>query len=647
MKRLGFFILMALWVISNTHAQSLNPLKVAQYGHGKVDTPLAWSSDGTVLAMGGTRGVWIYDETDAEPKFLEVGSVTALVYHPDGRLAVSADMETTIYDADLQPMRKLEGHSAIWSPDGLRLGLFTDAAALVLDAETLEVLHRLPLPPLAEIKYRTGHLVFTGSPEIVTIDYQDLLLAGSDSPYYKPNVLLWDLATDITTPLDTYLGLEQSNVSISGVHGIAPDGVTLIGFFWQTLYFIDLKARTLTPVFEDKGSATYTAYSPNGRFLAYSNWKETTVRDLEKGSDLFTIPVGGQASFDPSGQRLAVSRGIYDSQTGEPLWAIDPQPTFSIGADGQTVFENSDTPRLLNALTGEVQAVLENIPAPILNSELSPNGRWLVTLHTDASVLLWDAHTGIQAVILGQALSRARQTPIAGIDFSPDSTQVVIGGVSDPLWDLTTLEQIPLPQDYAPHPYPFTMDNRIFLMGDMGGVYLWEPRSGTLIDIPLTVTSGFFTRLSLDATRIAYPQDQQIIVLDVGTAERLATIAMPSGFVSTYIEGFSADNGSLFYDVQLSNRAPSERHVWDIARGQPIPMGSAPIWFRATSDSLGAVVIDQEIALYPLDAVQSDPPFVSLSLPAEGYVDTLAFSPDGSHLLMGYSDGVVIVWKLE
>ena len=44
-------------------------------------------------------GVWLYDGTGAEPGFLKVSRVAVLAYHPDGRLAISIDMQTTLYDA--------------------------------------------------------------------------------------------------------------------------------------------------------------------------------------------------------------------------------------------------------------------------------------------------------------------------------------------------------------------------------------------------------------------------------------------------------------------------------------------------------------------------------------------------------------------
>lgn len=83
---------------------------------------LAWSPDGTQVAVADADGYAIVDAADGQARTHALRGVVALAYRRDGRLAVATGGEVTLVSSTGRPTRVLAGEGPFqdlaWSPDG-------------------------------------------------------------------------------------------------------------------------------------------------------------------------------------------------------------------------------------------------------------------------------------------------------------------------------------------------------------------------------------------------------------------------------------------------------------------------------------------------------------------------------------------------
>lgn len=214
--------------VTQLHAQtdtdtSHVPPQVMQLGRGTAEA-LGWHSDGHVLAVGGSLGIWLYDENLADlAHFPDTGSVAWLAWSPDGNRLATANWDDIVmmWDVTLDPYaltlsRSWTFHDVsyilrfFWSPDSERLAVITSDGAQVLDVNTGETL--LTIPDL--------EFAFAWHPDGTQI--AGMVDLGED---VGKQVRVWDAATGaiINTYTSTDPYLFWSNIQWS------PDGSVLVG----------------------------------------------------------------------------------------------------------------------------------------------------------------------------------------------------------------------------------------------------------------------------------------------------------------------------------------------------------------------------------------------------------------------------------
>ena len=272
MKTKAFFSLMFLIVSTflclphtvadyEPHTQwSLPEGAIARLGKGTIGE-IAYSPDGTQLAVGSSIGIWIYDVQTGEELDLLTGHsfpAWSVSFSPDGTTLASGSRDTTIrlWNTNTgKTIRTLTGHtsgvdSVSFSPDGTTLASGSgDRTVRLWDVATAT--HKATL---------TGHTGIVGS---VSFSPDGTTLAsGSDDQ----TVRLWDVAT--ATHKATLTGHTADVWSVA----FSPDGTTLAsGSYDGTILLWALgPKKDIVVSFRLENGKKVTLYRENEDTLVYT-----------------------------------------------------------------------------------------------------------------------------------------------------------------------------------------------------------------------------------------------------------------------------------------------------------------------------------------------------------------------------------------
>jgi len=676
-----FLMLLLAFSFSAASAQDsiLEPVEIARYGEGRLDTyqyPSGWSPDGTRLAVRGIWGSWVFDMTnpDAAPEFVSRGTAENLlyaVYAPDGRYAVYHEMRTSVFNADGSLIWEAEGYDPAWSADGTLMALRTQADVFVVDAATGDIRHQRSFADAgAEIVTRD-----------VTFASETTLLFVETTDYLYSDTVVWDLAADTITTMVEFLDMPDLNTMT--LIAVAPDGVTMVFgqntvySFDDILYVLNLETREILEVSGDYTLPTeYGTFSPDGSLFAMRNAYHDTHfwRVSEAGWEYQSgLATGGFASFSPDGRFIALEDGVYQPETNVQVIDFRPVETrFTASPDRERAFDGDRS--LFNIITGETIAALD-ISIPASGVQYSPDGSRLATWHDangSSTLYLWDAHTGsLQAEI-----ARAEESPSSPLNFaplsldqpatfrvnwqltfSPDSSLLYIWNTSAIeadqriVWDVIENHRLPVGRLANARLLAFTRDSQLFMVDDIAWnnhrYYLWDPRSSSPTEILQRTQYGSII-LSADTRLMAYFEDDDIVIFDQAAESQLARAAVPNPEYMTFTTGFefSEDNAQVIYTSHTGESDTGTDYAFHIASGEFVaPPEPTALSFIATSDRYGVVGSGRSMLIYALDAEIGDVPLAEIAS-VVGVPETLFFSPDGTHLVGNYSDGVIIVWQL-
>ena len=418
---------------------------IARLGKGGIEE-VAFSPDGSLLAVASRIGIWLYDAATSRELALLFGhtsEVTSVSFSPDGSTLASGSSDYTVKLWDVatrQNIATLTGHtssviSVSFSPDGSTLASGSRGNTVKL----WDVATRRNTATL------TGHRHWVNS---VSFSPDGSTLASGSSDYA---VKLWDVATrqNIAT-------LEAHTSSVRSV-SFSPDGSTLAsGSSDNTVKLWDVATKSWN-FFTHTGVAGKVSFSPDGNTLASGSWDYAVkLWDVATRRNIATLEAHrhnvASVSFSPEGSTLASgSRDntvkLWDVATRRNIATLEAHTnsvnSVSFSPDGSTLASGGgwgdNTVKLWDVATRRNIATLEAHTSSVTSVSFSPDGSTLASGSSDNTVKLWDVATRRNIATL-----EAHTSIVASVSFSPDGSTLASGSSDHTvkLWDVATRRNI-------------------------------------------------------------------------------------------------------------------------------------------------------------------------------------------------------------
>ena len=566
---------------------------------------LAYSPDGSRIAIASSIGIWLYDTATLEEVDLlteHTEEVTSVVYSPDGSMLASGSEDKTVRVRDVKsgeqkfpPLLHMHAvDSVIFSPNAALLASASTARVQIWDAKTGAKKHTL-----------AGH-----SQAVTSIAFSpdgSALVTGSKDRTMR----MWDAATG------ELLRTISTDVHLVNSLAFSPDGKTIVtgvsgGFgaalcLWDTASGDLLWTRT-----RNFNSASSVEFVPDGERVIAWNTEGITLWDSESGR-LQERLIGPSRSvsgvtFSPDGATIASASGdnilrFWDAESGVLLrslaWMETGSGRVTFSPDGRILAVGSGrTIRLLDTGSGEDVRTLRDQAHEAQNLAFNWD-RSLLASGGIQKVLLWDITTGK----LLRTLSQHHGKNVLSLAFSPVGRTLAAGiGRDILLWDTDSGELL---RTLSGHEYRvanlvFSRDGSLIVSNGRKEILLWEFKTGrklkTLIGFENNEVKG--VAFSGDSKTLYCATSKELRHWDIDTGEyRGITIWQKSGAAGA---AFSPDGGLL---ARWNRR---EIELWNVARG----------------DTLETLAVDSSKIRYA------------------------AFSSDGRTLAAAGSTGSVLLWDI-
>ena len=651
-------ILLSLFPL-NTFAQDYTQWSLPEgakmrFGKGRLSGSIAYSPDGTRLAVASGIGIWLYDTATYQEVALLSGhafAVYSVAFSPDGQTIASGNSDGTVrlWDAHTGEYKQsLTGHTSLvysvaFSPDGQTIASASyDYTVRLWDAHTGE--HKQSL---------TGHtsLVFS-----VAFSPNGQTIASASKDY---TVRLWDAHTGAhKQTLTGHTGRAES-VAFS------PDGQTIASASGDKVQLWDAHTGEHKQSLTGQGRVYSVAFSPDGQTIASGNYEDyrgqVWLWDARTGEHKRTLTghttMVYSVAFSPDGQTIASASGDHTvrlwTRTGEHKQTLkghtDDIYNVVFSPDGRTIASIEDIPgvaswngpvRLWDTRTGEHKQLQnghsvvfspdgqtiavaswngpvrlwdtrtgehkQTLTGPIYSIAFSPDGHTIASASRDGTVRLWDAHTGEYK----QSLT-GHMDGVESVAFSPDGHTIASASRDGTvrLWDAHTGEykqtltgHTEWVESVAFSPDGHTIASTSFASGSWRDeVRLWDAHTGenkqTLKGYTERVES---VALSPDGHTIASAsRDGAVWLWDVRTGEHKQTLTGHTEWVESV--AFSPDGHTI------------ASASWD---------GTVRLWDTHTGE------LKQSLTGHT------------------GRVYSVAFSPDGHTIASASGDGTILLWDI-
>jgi len=375
----------------------------------------------------------------------------------------------------------------------------------------------------------------------------------------------------------------------------------------------------LEPLAVPLGDPERLCFSPDGARLAYTVGWTVVVAGTAKG-DVEHLLVGHRGpvtalAFDPSGQVLATG----GADTVIRLWSV---------ADG--------------SLTGELPGIGEGVSALAYAPAGSADAVLLASGGAEGTVVVWDTEAREQT-----DARQVSETPIVGLVFSGDGATVatisedeVVG-----LWSVPALDELGAFAGEGTTDgvaVAFTPDgtNAIVAAGD-GTAVVWDLVEGEELRVVGTdVDDATTLALNADGTELAMRHDEDLTVSVWALTTDIASASLVGHADQVTVAAF-APNRAVLATAALDHAL----RLWDLdAASQDVTLTSTVTAQTGLAFGAGVLATAAGGEIWVWDPGSRARTF---RLDARtNQVTALAFGPDGTTLITGSEDGVVLLCDL-
>lgn len=598
-------------------------------GKGAI-SKIAYSPDGTRLAVGSSIGVWIYDiEKGKALDLFPMYGVSCLAFSPNGKTLVVGSRRHNLVLWDMTTGESLRTFINIYHSDVFSVAFSPDG---------------------------------------------ENVISGHDNGF----ICLWETATGKGSSYLYNIWGEEGSVRvpdhIGEIRGLAfsSDGKTFACLckgendtvhLWETATGQYIQRLFLTG--GEENSIESIAYSPDGRTVAIGLGTggiillDTTTGALSQNLGHGMRRVLGLA-FSPDGGLLGScdideTVHLWDIKTGKLLRTFighkDDVFSVAFSPDGKTLASNSkESVRLWNT-QGEVHLRSVITHTAILGVVFSPDGKTLASGNEDNTVRLWDARSGKPFTTL-----IGHKGEISNVAFSPDGKILAsMGDDTVRLWDARTGEHLRTLSESKYYSMAFSPNGETLATEHQGNtVRLWNTKTSEL--------RHTFTKQEHWVIGMAFSPNGQLVALlqdkdrnrslwDIKADKLICSLTVPVTKRNQWGAAFSPD-GSVLATGMVDKTPIGKRDdivwLWNTTTGKHIRALTGHL------DTITCVVFSPDGQL--LVSGSDDETVLLWDLKTDKHPRTLighndevlsvAFSPDGKTLASRSRDGIVLLWDL-